>query len=395
MTDVFDDIFVKGKVGIGINEPNEKLEVDGNVKATEFIGKGSEITDLNGEKITNGIIDDSRIPQTIARVSLFDPNIGHKHTGDADNGPKISHSNLGDILEIDPTLDDTSKNKHISNALAKGWQDHITTNEIGITSSDDKKDKHVSDALAKGWQDHINIKSGNPHGTTAKDVGALSVGGGTIDGSLQVFGEIDIKLMHHLTGSIDPENLNHSTLHLEGYVGSIKAKIGETSHTVLYFHVSKDLNKKYIRVDWDLGANDIYSGKITAKELNVTGSKKFLINHPLHPDTHDLVHATLEGPEIAVFYRGEAQLSNGEIVVLLPDYFEALTRKENRTVLLTPKFEEEMEISMLAASQVKDGKFTVKTIDSKNPSQKFYWEVKAIRADVEKLEVEREKIPVK
>ncbi|MFZ2498183.1 hypothetical protein [Methanosarcina sp.] len=124
-------------------------------------------------------------------------------------------------------------------------------------------------------------------------------------------------------------------------------------------------------------------------------NKNFSISHPLYPETHDLIHSTLEGPESAVFYRGEAKLSTGEIVVLLPDYFEALTRKENRTVLLTPKFEGEVEISMLAASEVKDGKFTVKMIDSKNPSQKFYWEVKAIRADVEKLEVEREKIPAK
>ena len=61
--------------------------------------------------------------------------------------------------------------------------------------------------------------------------------------------------------------------------------------------------------------------------------------------------------------------------------------------MLTPKFEEEIEISMLAASEVKDGKFIVKTIDNKNPSQKFYWEVKAIRADVDLLEVEQVKTP--
>jgi hypothetical protein len=51
-----------------------------------------------------------------------------------------------------------------------------------------------------------------------------------------------------------------------------------------------------------------------------------------------------------------------------------------------------LKFSMLAVSEVKDGKFTVKIADSKNPSQKFYWEVKAIRADVHILEVERPKI---
>lgn len=123
--------------------------------------------------------------------------------------------------------------------------------------------------------------------------------------------------------------------------------------------------------------------------------KHFLINHPLDLENKYLIHSTLEGPEIAVFYRGEAQLSNGEAIISLPDYFEALTRKENRTVLLTPKFSDDAPISMLAASEVKDGTFTVKMIDSKNPSQKFYWEVKAVRADVEKLEVERTNTSVK
>ena len=119
--------------------------------------------------------------------------------------------------------------------------------------------------------------------------------------------------------------------------------------------------------------------------------KSFLINHPLDPEHKELIHSTLEGPEIGVFYRGEAQLSNGEATVLLPDYFEALTRNENRTVLLTPKFKEDAQISMLAASGVKDGKFTVRMIDRKNPSQRFYWEVKAVRADVEILRVEQMK----
>ncbi len=111
----------------------------------------------------------------------------------------------------------------------------------------------------------------------------------------------------------------------------------------------------------------------------------------MYPEDKYLVHSTLEGPEVAVFYRGEAQLSNGEGTVTLPEYFEGLTRKENRTVLLTPKFEEGTPISMLAASEIKDGQFTATMIDSNNPSQKFYWEVKAVRADVAVLQVEQEK----
>ena len=141
-------------------------------------------------------------------------------------------------------------------------------------------------------------------------------------------------------------------------------------------------------------AGDFEGGvRVQGPSFSVSGTKNFLIDHPLDPEHKELVHSTLEGPEAGVFYRGEAQLSNGEATVTLPDYFEALTREEDRTVLLTPKFEGDEQVSMLAASGVKDGKFRVRMIDSKNPSQKFYWEVKAVRADVEILEVEKTKPP--
>lgn len=67
----------------------------------------------------------------------FDSASGHKHTGRPDDGPLISHSDLQDVLPANTNSTDTTANKH------------------------------VSDDLAKSWQDHINITSGNPHGTTA------------------------------------------------------------------------------------------------------------------------------------------------------------------------------------------------------------------------------------
>ena len=36
-----------GNVGINVTDPDEKLEVNGNVKATTFIGSGSSLTDID------------------------------------------------------------------------------------------------------------------------------------------------------------------------------------------------------------------------------------------------------------------------------------------------------------------------------------------------------------
>ncbi|GAA2705174.1 hypothetical protein ACFY2R_05875 [Micromonospora olivasterospora] len=121
-------------------------------------------------------------------------------------------------------------------------------------------------------------------------------------------------------------------------------------------------------------------------------SKQFAIDHPLDaPDAAErrqLIHAALEGPENGVYYRGEGRLRGGAAEVRLPDYFEALTRAEGRTVTLTPIFEDDEPVSPLAASRVRDGGFRVRTVDGAPAEHAFYWQVYAVRADLEPLAVE-------
>ena len=140
----------------------------------------------------------------------------------------------------------------------------------------------------------------------------------------------------------------------------------------------------------DGSGNAHFAGTLTA------GVKSFRITHPLDSNK-ELEHSCIEGPEIAVYYRGETVTENGEIVVELPDYFEALTLPEGRTVQLTQIFEDDSEaiigsntFSMLMASRVKDGKFRIR---SSEPIAKVYWEVMAIRADVPPLVIETVKEP--
>jgi hypothetical protein len=124
--------------------------------------------------------------------------------------------------------------------------------------------------------------------------------------------------------------------------------------------------------------------------------KTFVIDHPERGDRY-LVHATLEGPEGAVFYRGAARLEAGLAVVELPPYFEALTRQEGRTVLLTnvDGFDR-LAVQTVGGARVRDGRFVVRSDDPAS-TQAFDWEVKAVRADSPRLVVEprREEIEVR
>jgi hypothetical protein len=127
------------------------------------------------------------------------------------------------------------------------------------------------------------------------------------------------------------------------------------------------------------------AGPIVATTISTT-TKAFRISHPEAPEERDLVHGCLEGPENGVYYRGEAQLVDGVARIELPSYFEALTRKEGRTVQLTPIWDG--PCSQLAAARVAGGSFVVHGVDRTNPCQAFYWEVKAVRADVAPLKTD-------
>lgn len=120
--------------------------------------------------------------------------------------------------------------------------------------------------------------------------------------------------------------------------------------------------------------------------------KAFTIDHPLMPDSHFLHHACLEGPEIGVYYRGRAKISaSGMKRIALPSYFEALTLDEDRTVLLTPIAVPPRKASVLSATYPVNGSFEVYG----DKGEEFFWEVKAVRSDVGRLEVEIDKLELR
>ncbi|MCB2219859.1 MAG: hypothetical protein KQI35_05630 [Bacteroidetes bacterium] len=80
----------------------------------------------------------------------------------------------------------------------------------------------------------------------------------------------------------------------------------------------------------DFHGSVVISGSISK------GSGSFLIDHPLDPENKLLRHNFMESPENLVVYRGKIKLnSKGVTKVMLPDYFEALTKENEATVTLT------------------------------------------------------------
>lgn len=115
--------------------------------------------------------------------------------------------------------------------------------------------------------------------------------------------------------------------------------------------------------------------------------KTFVIAHPLDEERY-MLHATLEGPEGGVYYRGTARLHDGRAMVRLPYYFEALTRREDRTILLTNiDGGDRLWVEKQDGEKIRDGVFVVVS-DNPLSVQEFDWEVKAVRSDMAPLNVE-------
>jgi hypothetical protein len=110
-------------------------------------------------------------------------------------------------------------------------------------------------------------------------------------------------------------------------------------------------------------------------EITYDVAKTFVIDHPTDPQRY-LVHACLEGPESGVYYRGQAQLTDGEIWIELPSYVSRLAK--NLTVQLTQiNSNRDDGFARLRAGHMTGQGFTVY-----GDACQFAWHVFGTRADI-------------
>jgi hypothetical protein len=73
--------------------------------------------------------------------------------------------------------------------------------------------------------------------------------------------------------------------------------------------------------------NVVITGNLTVTGSVSKGSGSFQIDHPLDPENKTLSHSFVESPDMMNVYNGNVTLdANGEAVVTLPEWFEALNR---------------------------------------------------------------------
>ena len=113
-------------------------------------------------------------------------------------------------------------------------------------------------------------------------------------------------------------------------------------------------------------------------------SKAFVIDHPTK-ENHDLVYASLEGPENSVYVRGKTSnigIGTTNSVINLPDYWVGLVHDDSITVNLTPIGNKRVWVESINNNSV--------TVGSDDSTEYFYT-IFAERKDIDKLTVEVEK----
>ena len=111
-------------------------------------------------------------------------------------------------------------------------------------------------------------------------------------------------------------------------------------------------------------------------DLNASGTKSFMIDHPLDPANKYLKHFSIESNEVLNVYRGNVVLdANGEASIQLPNYFRVINK--NFSYMLTPVGQPAP--GLFVAKEVNtNGKFV---IAGGQPGQKISWYVYAERND--------------
>lgn len=163
------------------------------------------------------------------------------------------------------------------------------------------------------------------------------------------------------------------------YAASMRSVTGSDYQSELF------LKNDQIALNWRGIASSANDHTLTCTDAGwrVDGAslKTFVIDHPVHADRY-LVHACTESPAPGVEYWGETTLDGqGQAVVKLPDYFEALTLKDGRYVAVNTCSN---EIRNASATYPTDGEFTIHG----GPGLRVTWLVKAIRTNAGDMLVE-------
>jgi len=136
-------------------------------------------------------------------------------------------------------------------------------------------------------------------------------------------------------------------------------------------------------------SNGSNPGDLAIEGMLSKGGGSFKIDHPLDPENKYLYHSFVESPDMMNIYNGNIVTNeNGEAIVIMPDYFEALNTEFRYQLTVIGTFAQ-----AIVGEKIKGNRFVIKTSE---PNVEVSWQVTGVRHDAFanknriKVEVEKE-----
>jgi hypothetical protein len=128
-----------------------------------------------------------------------------------------------------------------------------------------------------------------------------------------------------------------------------------------------------------LQGNTTVTGNLTVNGTLTKTAGAFRIDHPLDPENKYLYHSFVESPDMKNMYDGVAELdANGEAVITLPDWFEALNKDFRYQLTCVGAY-----APVYVASKIAQNRFT---IGGGKPGMEVSWQVTGTRHDKAAIE---------
>jgi hypothetical protein len=373
--------------------------------ANVYSGNGAALTALDASNISTGIIADARLsPNVVMRnepnafgdfINSFAGNVG---IGTTNPVYPINFSNtLGDKISLFGTAADHYGFGIQSNQL----QIHTNNSSSDIVFGHGNSAAMTETVRIQG-DGRVGIGTSTPDNSMLHAFTTTRLSSGTFEtdlaGGVGVWGIANGTTLDTVAGAFISQS-NAGT----GVYAIAEANTGVTYGVRAYTDSSATNAVGVFGQALRSGANfGVYGqaagassfGVYANGRLGASGTKSFMIDHPLDPENKFLMHYSMESPEVLNVYSGTAPLdASGEAWITLPDYFSSINI-DPRYLLTSIGGPAPM---LHVATEIEGNQFR---IAGGMPNGKVSWEVKAKRNDrfvevygapVERPKVEGEK----